>query len=168
MSAPRRSRSAFLAFAAVLVTFLFTFANVSCQGQRVASLSGVQLAFGTQIDNTDVWGNKRPEKVQPEPFAFLAFIAAIAGAALALIGPSTRRLTSAAGTAGALLLMILISKLGRDAATHSSGMIDVSPGGGLLSAILLFLIAALLAWLSGRETATATIPHVPEKVPDLS
>lgn len=168
MSAPRRSRSAFVAFAATVVTFLFSFANVSCQGQRVASLSGVQLAFGAQIDNTDMWGNKRPEKIQPEPFAFLAFIVAIAGAALALIGPATRRLATAAGGAGALLLILLISKLGRDAMAHSSGMINVSAAGGLISAILLFMIAAVMAWFGGREARAFNSSYAPEKLPDLS
>lgn len=168
MSAPRHSRSAFVAFAATLVTFLLTFANVSCQGQRVASLSGVQLAFGTEIDNADMWGNKRPQKVQPEPLALLAFFAAIAGGALALIGPATRRLTSLAGGTGALLLVLLISKLERDATLHSSGMLDVSPGGGLLFAVLLFLVAAVLAWFGGKETTRSTMSRVPEKVPDPS
>lgn len=168
MSAPGRSRSAFLAFAATVVTFFFSFANVSCQGQRVASLSGVQLAFGAQLDNTDMWGNKRPEKIQPEPFALLAFITAIAGAALALIGPATRWLATTAGGAGALLLILLISKLERDAMTHSSGMINVSAGGGLISAILLFVIAAVLAWFGGREARAFNSAPAPEKLPGLS
>ncbi|HEV8433272.1 MAG TPA: hypothetical protein VGR95_07660 [Thermoanaerobaculia bacterium] len=168
MSAPRRSRSAFLAFAASLIAFLFSFANVSCQGQRVASLSGVQLAFGAQIDNTDMWGNKRPQKVEPEPFALLAFFTAVAGAALALVGPATRRLTIAAGGGGALLPLLLINKVERDVMTHSSGMIDVSAGGGLLSAIFLFLIAAVLAWFGGREARPFSVSPGPEKQPDLS
>lgn len=168
MSARRPSRSAFLAFAATAVTFLFSFANISCQGQHVASLRGAQLAFGAQIDNPDMWGNKRPEKVQPEPLALVAFIVAIAGAALALIGPATRRLTTAAGGGGALLLILLISKLQRDATAHSSGMIEVSAGGGLLAAILFFLIAAVLAWFGGREPRAITVSHAPEKLPGLS
>ena len=165
MSAPRTSRSAALVFGAVMTTFLFTFANVSCQGQRVASLSGVQLAFGTQVAKSDVWGNAKQEKVPAEPFALFALIAAAGGTALALIGRAVRRLTVAAGLGGAFLLLILIGKLDRDA----SGMLQVSPGFGLLLAIVLFLVAAAMAWFAGRSPQPTVMPsRTPDKLPDVT
>jgi hypothetical protein len=154
MNAPRRSNSVALMFGAVMTAFLFTFADVSCQGQRVASLSGAQLAFGTQVAKSDMWGNKREDKVRAEPLALLALVAAVAGLGLALIGPAARRWTTFVGGAGALLLMILISKLERDATLQSSGMLDVSPGLGLLAAIGLFVVAAVIAWFTGRDRRT--------------
>jgi len=169
MSAPRTSRSAALVFGAVMTTFLFTFANVSCQGQRVASLSGAQLAFGTQIAKSDVWGNAKQEKVPAEPFALFALIAAAGGTALALIGRAVRRLTVAAGLGGAFLLLILIGKLDRDATLQSSGMLQVSPGFGLLLAIVLFLVAAAMAWFAGRSPQPTVMPsRTPDKLPDVT
>jgi hypothetical protein len=168
MNAPRRSRSVALTFCAVMVTFLFTFANVSCQGQRVASLRGFQLAFGAQVARSDMWGNKREDKVHAEPLALLALVAAVAGSGLALIGPAVRRLTTFTGGAGALLLMVLINKLERDATLQSSGVLDVSAGFGLLSAIGLFLVAAVIAWFAGRDRQRSVLSRAPDKLPDAT
>ena len=168
MNAPRRSRPATLAFGAVMITFLFTFANISCQGQRVASLSGLQLAFGTKVARSDMWGNRREDEVRAEPFALFALVAAATGAALALVGRATRRLTTLAGGAGALSLMVLINKLERDTTVQSSGMLDMSAGLGLFLAIGLFVIAAVIAWFTGREPRTSVSARAPDKLPDMT
>jgi hypothetical protein len=163
----QRTRSATLTFSAVIITFLFTFANVSCQGQHVASLSGFQLAFGTEVVKNDLWGNAKREKVHAEPLALLALLAAAAGAALSLIGPATRRLTTLAAGGGAVLLLLLNSKLERDATIQSSGMLDVSPGAGLILAVILFIVSAGLAWFSGRKPHTIAVPsRAPDKLPE--
>lgn len=167
MSATRKSRPAALTFGAVAVAFFFTFANVSCQGQRVASLSGMQLAFGTKIDQSDMWGNKRQNGVRAEPLALFALIAAASGACLALVGPAARHLTALTGGAGAVLLMMLINKMSRDAALHSSGMVEVTPGFGLLMGIVLFFVAGIIAW-ANRDDRRASISAVPDKVPDMT
>ena len=161
----RRTRPAALMFSTVIVTFLFTFANVSCQGQRVASLSGFQLAFGTEVVKNDLWGNPKREKTSAEPLALLALLAAAAGAGLALIGPATRRLTTLAAGGGALLLLLLNNKLERDATLQSSGMLDVSPGFGLVLAVILFIVSAGVAWFSGRKPVTTGVSRVPDKLP---
>lgn len=162
------NRTAALTFGTVMITFFFTFANVSCQGQRVASLSGVQLAFGTSIDRSDMFGNKQQDKVHAEPLALFALVAAAMGAVFALVGPAVRRLTVLAGGAGALLLMLLINKMERDATQQSSGMLHVSPGLGLLSAIGLFFVAAGIAWFAGRERRTTVPLRAPDKLPEAT
>jgi hypothetical protein len=167
MNSKRPSRSAALTFCAVAISFLFTFANISCQGQRVASLSGFQLAFGTEIANSDMWGNQRREKVPAEPLALCALVAAVAGAILVLAGPLVRRLTTLLGGLGALLLMILINKMARDATLRSSGMLEVTPGSGLIAAIGLFLLASCLAWVIGKERGVSTLT-APDKLPDVT
>jgi hypothetical protein len=164
MSAQRKSRPAVLTFGAVLFTFLFTFANVSCNGQRFASLSGAQLAFGTELPRSDMWGNKRQEKVRAEPLAGVGLIAAVIGLFLALIGQA-RRLAAIVAGAGAISLMMLISKLSRAATLQSGGMIDISPGFGVIAAIGLFFIAACVSWFGGKAPQTFTSP-VPDKLPD--
>ena len=165
-SSARRTRPAALTFSAVIVTFFFTFADVSCQGQRVASMSGFQLAFGTEMVKNDLWGNAKREKMPAEPLALLALIAAAAGAGLALIGSATRRLTMLAAGSGAFLLLLLNSKLERDATLQSSGMLDVSPGFGLILAVILFIVSAGVAWFSGRTRGTTAVSsRVPDKLP---
>ena len=80
-----------------------------------------------------------------------------------------RRLTVAAGLGGAFLLLILIGKLDRDATLQSSGMLQVSPGFGLLLAIVLFLVAAAMAWFAGRSPQPTVMPsRAPDKLPDVT
>jgi hypothetical protein len=165
ITSARRTRSAALMFSAVIVTFFFTFANVSCQGQRVASLSGFQLALGTEVVQHDFLGNAKRERVPAEPLALLALLAAVSGAGLALIGPATRRLTTLAAGGGALLLLLLNSKLERDATLQSSGMLDVSPGFGLILAVILFIVSGGVAWFSGRKPTMTAVSRAPDKLP---
>src|SRR6185436_21326 len=104
-----RSRGIPMIFVATTICFLFTFANVSCQGQRVASLTGIQLAFGTQIRDTDMWGNVQTQKVKAEPLATLALGAAVGGVVFAFLRKT--RATMILAIAGTLLLLLLYSKL---------------------------------------------------------
>lgn len=164
MSARRTSRPTALTLGAVLVTFFFTFANASCQGQRIASFSGVQLAFGTEISKNDVWGNKQTEKVPAEPLASVALIAAAVGLVLALIG-AARRLTAVLAVAGALSLLILINRLDQQASLQTSGMVDISAGFGLVAAVVLFFVAAGLSWFGARTPQTLLV-RAPDKLPE--
>src|SRR5262249_49143596 len=58
-----------------------------------------------------------------------------------------------------------LSKLERDATLQSSGMLEVSAGPALLSAIVLFFVAAGIAWVTGRERRTSFPTPMPDKVP---
>jgi hypothetical protein len=131
-------------------------------------LSGLQLAFGTEIVKSDMWGNERRDRVPAEPLASFALITAVVGLGLALIGPATRRLAILAGAVGGIVLMALISKLERDATLRSSGMLEVSAGFGLLLAIGLFFIAAGVAWLGGKHQRPLSSSSVPDKLPDTA
>src|SRR4029077_1026171 len=83
--APREhSRALPLTYGAIVVCFFFTFINISCQGQRVASLSGLQLALGTTIETQTMFGGPEKKKVPAEPLVTGALIAAVAGFILSI------------------------------------------------------------------------------------
>ena len=54
----------------------------------------------SEVDQSDMRGNKRPQQVRAEPLALFALLSAVAGAVLALIGSAARRLTAITGGVG--------------------------------------------------------------------
>jgi len=138
-----------LSFGAVIICFFFSFVNLSCQGTRLASLTGIQLATGTQIGGgTDMFGGQQQKKdVKPEPLAALALAAAVGGLLLSFGGAKTRILTVIAGAAGAVLLLMLKMKIDRDLTkmAEGQGLIQVSYGAAFILAIILFIVAALIS-----------------------
>lgn len=145
VSVTKSSRALPLSFGAILVCFLFSFVNVTCRGERVASLTGLQLAKGTEITQTDFFGSKKTKKVDAEPFATMALIAGVAGLLLSLGGRAPRVLTTIAGAAGALSLLLLKSKIDGDAAKQGQGLMQVEYGPAFTLALILFAAAALLS-----------------------
>jgi len=158
VSFTKSSRAVPLSFGAVLVCFLFSFVNVTCRGERVASLTGLQLAKGTEITQTDFFGSKKTQKVDAEPLATMALIAGIAGLLLSLGGRATRVLTTIAGAAGAVLLLLLKAKIDGDAAKQGQGLMQIEYGPAFTIAFILFAVATLLS--SGFVRRLLTVEHV--------
>ena len=139
---PRQvSRALPLTYGAILVCFLFTFVNISCQGQRFVSLSGVQLAFGTTIETPKAFGGTEKKKIDPSPLVTLALIAAVAGLIFSL---RLRGIAAVAGAAGFVLLLFYKSDTDGDVLRQAGGMIQVDYGGGFIMAVTLFAVAVLL------------------------
>jgi len=139
-------RFAPISFAAVVVCFFLTFVNVSCQGTRVASFSGVQLAAGTELKSKDMFGGEQKQKVDPEPLAMFALIAAVAGLLLSLGGYVTRTLAMLSGGAGAVLLLLLKNKMEHDLVARGNGMLGLEFAGAFYAALVLFVIAAVASY----------------------
>lgn len=166
VSFTKSSRALPLSFGAVLVCFLFSFVNITCRGERVASLTGLQLAKGTEITQTGFFGSKKTQKVDAEPLATMALIAGVAGLLLSLRGRATRALTTIAGAAGAVLLLLLKSKIDGDAAKQGQGLMQVEYGPAFTIALLLFTVAALVS--SGFVQRLLTVEHVEKPKRGLS
>jgi len=111
------------------------------------TLSGIQLVMGTTIEQPVVFGQRPPvQRVSGEPLAILAFLCAIAGLGLSLramyksftFGPTI------AGIAGAVLLLLLRSKLDSDALKQTSGMLQVDYIVGFWITFVIFSAAAVV------------------------
>ncbi len=142
------------AFGLAILCFVLPFTHISCQGERVASLSGLQLVVGTEISGAELQGfgdmrDASREKVNPEPLAILALVIAIVGVAVGFRKDKKGRIASiAAGAAGAVVLLLLKLKIDNEVATEGEGLLEVAYGSGYYLAFL-FLIgaAALHVWL---------------------
>jgi hypothetical protein len=142
-----------LTFGAILVSFFFSFVNISCNGQPVANLTGLQLALGTELKSHDPFGGEKTEKLPAQPLAALAFGAAVLGLLLSFGRTATRTLTMIAAGAGALLLLGLKMKLDRDIVNQGQGMLRIEYGGAFAIAVILFAAAAFLSYRSKTPTS---------------
>lgn len=73
-------------FGIALICFFLPFIEVSRQGQKIASFTGLQLAVATEVQQQGFFGTQRqPKRTDPEPFAILALLAAISGLGLSFL-----------------------------------------------------------------------------------
>ena len=131
------------AFVLALVCFFLPFVTFSCQGQTVASLSGIQLATGTKIQQPQVFGLPKEHKVDAEPLAAVALLSVLAALVLSFLRGKKWGVGSAALAAlGVILLAALKSKLDGDTLRQGEGIVQVSYGAGYYLC-LVFLLSAV-------------------------
>ncbi|MBI1929576.1 hypothetical protein HYR99_35685 [Candidatus Poribacteria bacterium] len=131
-------------FGLTLICFFLPFINVSCQGQKVATFTGIQLVKGTTIQQPSMFGERpKAQKVDPELLAILAFLSAIVGLGLSFLKGRQLALAPAiVGIAGLILLLLLKSKIDHDALREGRGMLQPEYDVGFWLSSLLFLAAA--------------------------
>jgi zinc ribbon protein len=143
-------------FVIATLCFLLPFVTVSCNGQKVASLSGMELATGTTVEQPQVLGPAQKKNVGGEPLAAVAGICAIAGIGLSFLGARLAIAPAISGAAGALMLLLLQSKLSSDITKEAQGMFRLDFEAGYVLALLFFVAGA--AWnfylfFQGRKMA---------------
>jgi hypothetical protein len=133
-------------FVLALICFLLPFVTFSCQGQRILSLSGLQLVTGASIDQPQMFGPPQSQKMSPEPLAILAFLCGAGGLVLSLRKGRASTIASAAvGGVATVVLLALKSKIDGDALSKGGGVIQVNYDIGFYAVLLLFLAAAGLS-----------------------
>lgn len=77
----RRRRTRVIPFLIALTCFLLPFAQVSCKGgPAIATVTGVQLTFGSRMEVGPPEAPGNQNRVDPQGFLILAFVAAALGA----------------------------------------------------------------------------------------
>jgi len=135
-------------FGLALLCFFFPFTHISCQGERVATFSGLQLVVGTRIPTADMemlGQNPRAaqQRVGRELWAILAFLSAGAGLAGLALKDKRRYLGGAiTGAVGALALLLLKLRIDEAVLSEGEGMLRAEYGGGYYLAMLVLAGAA--------------------------
>lgn len=130
-------------FVVTVLCFLLPFVTVSCNGTKVATLSGTELAFGTTIEQPQIFGQARvKQRTDVEPVATIAFLIAIAGIVVGFLAARVPLASAITGALGALFLLILMSKLSSDVGKQAQGVFQIEYGAGFIMALLLFIAAA--------------------------
>jgi len=128
----------------VLICFFLPFTHISCAGEKVATLTGVQLVTGTTIEGPpSAFGEKeKSEKVEPEPLAILTLITAIIGFGVSFLKDrKSTLLTALIGGFGLISLLLLKSKIDNEVLRKGEGILRVEYGFGFWLVLLLFLCA---------------------------
>ncbi len=146
-----------------LLGYFLPFVTVSCQGQKVASFTGTELVFGTTVQQPQVFGPPKAQRIESEPLAVLAFLCCLAGFGLGF-AKSRNSEIGAAAVAGVsfIALMLLRSKLEDQALQRSRGAFQVAYEFGFWLVVLLSagagVLSALAPWRSKSNSALEGSP----------
>lgn len=154
------------AFGIALLCFLLPWVTVSCQGEKVESLSGLRLVTGTTVRQESAFGTVNLRKVRSERRAVLALVAAAAGlgASVLLAGRRRRIVQAAAGAAGTLFLVLLKSRIDGEVLEKGQGALSVDYRAGFYLTLVLFAAAAaagLYALIRDGEDRAPGVPAGP-------
>lgn len=158
-----------LIFVVILICFPLPFVTFSCGGEKMITLSGIQLITGTDLEKTRPPGDmfrqpsfgarSKPERIGPEPFAIGAFTAAAIGLGLSFI--RSRRSAIVPAIMGAItagLLLALKNKIDSDVLREGEGALQVEYNSGFWLALLFSFLACglnlFLFWKKEREIAS--------------
>jgi len=156
-------------FGLAMLCFFFPFTHISCQGDRVATFSGVQLVVGTRIPMADIEmlgqaPGAAQQRVGRELWAILAFLSAGAGLAGLALKDQRRYLGGGiAGAVGVLALLLLKLRIDDAVLSEGEGMLRAEYGGGYYLAMLVFACAAALhgylLWDAKQPPGRKQAPH---------
>jgi hypothetical protein len=148
-------------FLLTLFCFLLPFVTLSCPAGQF-TFSGIQLAKGTTIDEPQMFGGVKQREVKGEPLALAALLCALAGVGLGFIVNRTARFVAVGlGGVGAILLLLLRSKIEGDVLREGGGMFQVSYGVGFWLAFLGFIVAAALNVFTVKKLSAPETPIQP-------
>ncbi len=137
------------AFGLVIIAFLLPFVLVSCPDQGRASVSGVQLAFGTTIRGSRLSSMTADQHIPPLGYALAAFAAGIAGIVFsyALKKNPAFAACAVAAAAGIALLFLLRNQINVQAYKMAADNLKVRYEVGYWLALAGFIAALVVTLL---------------------
>lgn len=160
------------AFVMVIFCFFLPFVNITCGGQKIVSLTGIQLVTGSEIkpqgmfnqkdSPEDIIGKnkdmlKTNENVDPQPMALLALIMAAAALGLSFVRKKIMALISMiASVLGAAFMLLLKANLDSDLPSEAQMVIDAEFQIWYWLALIMFIAGAVLQWLNFRDEGDDT------------
>jgi len=167
-------------FVIIIFCFFLPFVNITCGGQSVMSLTGIQLITGAEVKPQGMFDQKNfpedpagqnkdklnvDENIDSQPMALLAIIMAAAALGLSFVRKKIMALISMiASILGAAFLLLLKAKLDSDTPAEAQMVIQVEYQFAYWLALLLFAVGAVLQWFNFRESeddAVVTISGLP-------
>lgn len=144
-----------LLFAVVIIFFFFNFFTVSCSGQEVGSLTGINLVTGTEFKYRDMFSGRetKGEKIPSNAWAIIAFGAAIVGLGAFLIKQKRDALIgTGAGAIGFGSLLILQFVINNAIEKESEGGLQANFEFAYWGALIAMGIAGFISYLRMKRT----------------
>lgn len=163
----------------IIFCFVLPFVNLTCSGQTVMTLTGFQLITGADFEpnmfnqqnmfNEHGMQNQAAsnEKVESQPMALLAIIAAFLGLLFSSVKKKLTALISMIiSVLGAIFLLALKINMDGDASSSGEGIVQLEYQFGYWFSFLLFIAAAVMQWMIFKEPAVVNVAaEIPPAVP---
>ncbi|MGB9824902.1 MAG: hypothetical protein ACPLN0_07465 [Candidatus Hydrothermia bacterium] len=136
-------------FGLIILMFFLPFTRISCMNNSIATLTGSQLAFGTQIDVASEKGDEvKIKKIKPVKYATATFALASLGFLLSFSGIKIINLIlSLTSFAGVVMLLLLRGYVNGVVMKEGEGMFEIQFLAGYWIAFALFIVGILVgAW----------------------
>jgi len=159
-------------FGLVLLTFFLPWVTVSCQQQKVITLSGIQLVTGTEINQpgSGMFGaQQKTQKMGGEIFAIVAF--AVTGIGL-LFSFASKVVSCMMSVLSIGSVVFLKNGIEQKILKEGSGMFQVQYESGFYAAIALLIGVFIVSFISkDKEIASgiynaSSVTDIPDKVED--
>ncbi len=140
-------------YGVIILLFFLPFVNLSCSGQTIMSLSGFQLVTGADYKANNMFGDtstseaKSDEKIDSQPLALFALLAAVIALAISFVKSRTMFLVNMVLSAlGAVFLILLKINMDSDAKLSVQAVITLDYQFAYWLSIILFIAAAFIQW----------------------
>jgi len=146
-------------FALIVLFFILPFVQVSCQQQKLMSFTGFQMAFGTEIQEPQMFGPPKTRQISGDAFILLSFLVALAGLGCSFIKGRLGNITTAiCGSVGLIFMLAFKVRLDNEVLKQSGGVLEVEYLFGFVASCLLFLASAVVgAYFFYTEKGDTTI-----------
>ena len=135
-------------FGLVIIAFFLPFVVVSCPDQGRASVTGVQLAFGTTIRGSKLSSVTSDQRIKPQGFALAAFACAIAGVVVSYLKKQPAFIAcTILAIAGIALLLLLQNQINAQAYRMSSDSLKVRYDAGYWLSLAAYIVALTVTLL---------------------
>jgi hypothetical protein len=162
-------------FVLTLLCFILPFIQISCrvdksQTLKVASLTGIQLVTGTEIEQKDPFtGQVQKQKIPSEKWVVYALVCAAAATLLCFVSGAAGKLLPALLGAGGFICMLVVKKRFDDQMLkEGQGLLTIEYGLGFIATCILLLVGAAMCgyhYNEAKKKATVqTAPRPPQGI----
>lgn len=156
------------AFGIAALCFFLTFCNLTCGGQRIASVTGINLIIGTELKPPDMFGGDmfgdeggQIKHIDPNIWAIIAFGSALLGlVAFIRRFKDEDRIGTYAGIAGFISLIILQITIQRMVNNQTEQVVEAEFQIGYWLSVIAFAAAAYLCYERFKKRTVVNIETV--------
>lgn len=97
-------------FGVIIISFFMSFFTIKCNHEKVVDVKGIHLVMGQSIDTEDstIFKQKKGRVIDPNIFAIIAFIAAVAGTGIYFLRIGKKEVATAIIAATGLLSLLAL------------------------------------------------------------
>lgn len=148
------------AFGIAALCFFLTFCNLTCGGQKIASVTGINLITGTELKSPDMFGDEGGDvkDIDPNIWAIIAFGCALLGLVAFLRKfKDEDRIGTYAGIVGFVSLLILQFTIKNMINGQTEEIVEAEFQMGYWLALLAFAAAAYLCYQRFKAPSTVQV-----------